>query len=525
MKYLHNQHPFFFHVGLAKVHGQFDQVCNASGIGRFNTRQIGCHVRHNCINLFALQKLTQLLQYRWLAKITLQKMHPLNRLHGQQVDGHNGSVELPHGSALRRQPAAHILAPCPGCTPEIHHAVSGPNQLQGLVDFLELVGRTGTIALFLGHLDVGVVDVVVEPRLVDLFAFGLNLQSGTCLGRDNNAMPAIQLTPAQRKEHRALAHHLDDQAETVLMNLLRGAGLRGAAGMAPQAKFHGKHIVRPLLSMPREAILAYARERKLDWIEPLPLDLIPNRVNLEDRFLSDAWNFGGTYSLPWQSGMTGIAFNPKLTGRDLSSFDDLLDPQFKGKVALLTEMRDSLGLAMLSMGKDPSVLDEDAMNAALDKIEKATKDGQFRAFTGNEYLRSLQSGDFVACMAWSGDMQQLGYTRPDIKFVLPDAGAMAWYDTMIIPKGAPNGVAAAKWMNYVYDPVNAAKITAYVQYASPVKGVKEELVKMGGDAAKLAESPLIFPDAEMQKKLHIFAAMPDDVDARITARFLKITNG
>ena len=148
---------------------------------------------------------------------------------------------------------------------------------------------------------------------------------------------------------------------------------------------------------------------------PLPLDLIPNRVNLEDRFLSDAWNFGGTYSLPWQSGMTGIAFNPKLTGRDLNSFDDLLDPAFKGKVALLTEMRDSLGLAMLSMGKDPSVLDEDAMNAALDKIEKATKDGQFRAFTGNEYLRSLQSGDFVACMAWSGDMQQLGYTRPDIK--------------------------------------------------------------------------------------------------------------
>ena len=181
----------------------------------------------------------------------------------------------------------------------------------------------------------------------------------------------------------------------------------------------------------------------------MPLDLIPNRVNLEDRFLSDAWNFGGTYSLPWQSGMTGIAFNPKLTGRDLNSFDDLLDPKFKGKVALLTEMRDSLGLAMLSMGKNPSVLDEDAMNAALDKIEKATKDGQFRAFTGNEYLRSLESGDFVACVAWSGDMQQLGYTRPDIKFVLPDAGGMAWYDTMIIPKGAPNGVAAAKWMNYV----------------------------------------------------------------------------
>jgi spermidine/putrescine transport system ATP-binding protein len=268
-----------------------------------------------------------------------------------------------------------------------------------------------------------------------------------------------------------------------------------------------------------------ARLKNLDWIEPLPLDLIPNRVNLEDRFLTDSWNFGATYSLPWQAGLTGIAYNPELTGREIKSMMDLLDPEFKGKVACLTEMRDTIGLFMMALGHDPSVLDEAAINEALDTIEAATKKGQFRAFTGNEYLGSLESGDFVACVAWSGDIVQLNYTRPDIKFVLPEEGAMSWYDTMVLPKGAPNGVAAAKWMNYVYDPVQAAQITNYVQYLTPVKGVRDELVKMGGDAAALADSPILFPDSETQKRLKVFAGLPDDVDKAVTERFQRIIGG
>ncbi|MEI7546763.1 MAG: spermidine/putrescine ABC transporter substrate-binding protein [Actinomycetota bacterium] len=274
-----------------------------------------------------------------------------------------------------------------------------------------------------------------------------------------------------------------------------------------------------------------ARLKNLGWIEPLPLadndgtPLIPNRVNLEDRFLTEQWNFGATYSLPWQAGLTGIAYNPQLTGREIKSVMDLLDPEFKGKVACLTEMRDTIGLFMMALGHDPSVLDEDAINEALDTIEQATKKGQFRAFTGNEYTGSLETGDFVACVAWSGDIVQLNLTRPDIKFVLPEEGAMSWYDTMVIPKGAPNGIAAAKWMNYVYDPVQAAQITAYVQYLSPVKGVRDELVKLGDDAAKLAESPILFPDTETQKRLRSFAPMPEKLDASVTDRFQRIVGG
>ena len=264
---------------------------------------------------------------------------------------------------------------------------------------------------------------------------------------------------------------------------------------------------------------------KEGWIEPLPLDLIPNRINVEDRYLTTPWNFGATYSLPWQAGITGIAYNPALTGRELTSVNDIFDPAFKGKVAALTEMRDTLGLIMLGMGLDPSVLDEEAAMQALAKLEEATKAGQFRAFTGNEYLESLDSGDFVACFAWSGDVVQLQYTRPDIQFIIPDEGGMSWYDTMVIPKGAPNGVAAAEWMNFVYDPVQAAQLTYWVQYVSPVKGVREELIKMGGDAAALADNKILFPDEEASARLKPFATLPDDVDARLTAEFLRITAG
>jgi spermidine/putrescine transport system substrate-binding protein len=192
---------------------------------------------------------------------------------------------------------------------------------------------------------------------------------------------------------------------------------------------------------------------------------------------------------------------------------------------MLTEMRDTVGLVMLGLDIDPTVVDEKGAMAALDKLAQATSDGQIRAYTGNEYLRSLESGDFVACIAWSGDIIQLNYDRPDIKFVIPQEGGMNWYDTMVIPKGAPNAYAAADWMNYVYDPVQAAQITAYLQYVTPVKGVKEQLIKMGGDAAALADSPILFPSADDLARLKVFADLPNDVDEAITERFLSITGG
>jgi spermidine/putrescine transport system substrate-binding protein len=264
-----------------------------------------------------------------------------------------------------------------------------------------------------------------------------------------------------------------------------------------------------------------ARLKTLKWLERLPLDKIPNHANLEDAYLDVSWDPGAKYEMPWQGGITGIAYDETLTGRPLRSFDDLLDPKFKGKIGMLTEMRDTVGMAMLSLGYDVSKVDMAGAHKALEVIERAKADGQVRAFTGNEYLTSLESGDFVACMAWSGDIVQM--KKPSVKFVIPDEGGMQWYDTMIIPILTDHVDSAAAWMNFVYDPVNAAKITSYVQYISPVKGVRDELVKLGGDSAALADSQILFPDDATKKRLKIFADLSASQDLELQQRFNKIT--
>ncbi len=259
-----------------------------------------------------------------------------------------------------------------------------------------------------------------------------------------------------------------------------------------------------------------------DWLAPLPYHLIPNYVNIDPQYMNLAWDPGGKFNLPWQAGVTGFAYNISETGRELRSINELFDPEFEGKVGFFTEMRDSLGLVMLGQGNDPANPTEDTLNEALDRIEEAST-RQIRRFTGNDYLDDIQNGNFAACIAWSGDIAQA--SNPDVRFVFPEEGAMAWFDTMVIPKGAPNAVAAARFMDFVYDPVNAAKIAAYVQFISPVRGVREELEKLGGEAAELAESPLLFPGEEERARMYVFGDMSEELDDQVTDRFLSITGG
>ena len=264
-----------------------------------------------------------------------------------------------------------------------------------------------------------------------------------------------------------------------------------------------------------------ARIRSKDWLAPIPYHLIPNYVNLEPQYLNLNWDPGAKFHLPWQAGVTGIAYNIAETGRELGSVNELYNPEFAGKVGLFTEMRDTLGLTMLGMGLDPTNPTEDDINAALDKIEEATNSGQVRRFTGNDYLQDIDNGNFAVCIAWSGDIAQA--SNPDVRFVFPEEGAMSWFDTMVIPIGAANGVAAAAFMNFVYDPVNAAQIAAWVQFISPVKGVRDELVNMGGDAAALAESPLLFPGDAEKANMFVYGDMSEELDTQVTDRFLTIT--
>ena len=262
-----------------------------------------------------------------------------------------------------------------------------------------------------------------------------------------------------------------------------------------------------------------------DWLEPLPLELVPNHVNLEPTFLTMPWDRGARFQMPWQAGLTGIAYNPALTKRETRSLADLFDPAFRGRVGMVTEMRETVALTMALQGADPSRPTRAAAELALEKLEAAKRDGQIKEFTGNEFRDRLRDGTFALCLAWSGDIVQLQRDRPDIRFVIPDEGGMQWFDTMVIPRHAANTAGAARWMNFVYEPANAARITAAVQYISPVIGVRDELRKLGGDAVQLADSPILFPDDETRQRLYTWGGLPADVEDDLDARFTTLTAG
>ncbi|MEO7572255.1 MAG: spermidine/putrescine ABC transporter substrate-binding protein [Acidimicrobiales bacterium] len=257
----------------------------------------------------------------------------------------------------------------------------------------------------------------------------------------------------------------------------------------------------------------------LGWVQELPLDDIPNAANLLPDLQNPVWDPDGTFSLPWQSGMTGIAYNIEATGRELRSTEDLFDPAFKGKIGMLTEMRDTVGLVMLLTGEDPNEATVNSAEAAFERIEEAKSSGQIRQFTGNDYMDDLASGGFAACIGWSGDVGQLALDDPNLRFVIPDEGGMRWSDTMVVPNGAENVANAAIWMNYAYDPENAARIAEFVGYNSPVSGVRE-IFEAGDDFQKsLAESPLLFPDDETSSRLYVFGSLDEETEAAFDERF------
>ncbi len=258
----------------------------------------------------------------------------------------------------------------------------------------------------------------------------------------------------------------------------------------------------------------------LGWVDPLPLDQVPNAANLRADLRGAAWDPNGEFSLPWQTGFAGLAYNIDETGREITSLDDLFDPEFAGRVGALTEMRDTIGVILLSMGVDISQLTSfDEAAPAFEMLERAKSDGQIRRFHGNDYFDDLSNGNLAITIGWSGDVASIARDNPSVRFAFPETGATSWADTMVIPKGSPNAAAAAQFMNFVYDPVEAAQITAWVGYVSPVDGVREELAKID---AVLAQDPLLFPDDATLGLMRAFAQLPEDVEAEYDAAFSEI---
>ena len=257
-----------------------------------------------------------------------------------------------------------------------------------------------------------------------------------------------------------------------------------------------------------------ARMNRLGFVQKFDKSEMPNAVkNIEDAVASPDFDPKREISMPWQSGQVLLIFRKDKTGGELRSINDLFDPKFKGKVTFLTEMRDTVGSVLLGDGIDPGKATKDQALAAIEKLEKASRDGQIRGFTGNEYGPALVRGDSTAVLGWSGDAVSLIPDNDNIAYKHPEEGFMIFTDSMQIPVGAPNAFTAQKMIDFVYRPEIQVALTEYIQYVPPVKGARELLEQR---SPEVAESDLVFPDL---KQAHDLKSFPEDEEAEIEAAF------
>ena len=263
-----------------------------------------------------------------------------------------------------------------------------------------------------------------------------------------------------------------------------------------------------------------ARLIRLGYTQELDHAKIPNAANLLPTLKNVDFDPGRKNSLTWQSGFAGIAWNKEAVPGGLKTVSDLWKPELKGRVEVLDEMRDTMGLMMLENGIDISGdWSADEFSNALDDLTKQISDGQIRQVKGNSYKEDLISGDALAVICWSGDITQLNFENGDKwEFALPDAGGTLWSDNLMVPIGAPHKANAEALMDFYYDPENAATVAAYVNYICPVQGAREAMEKIDPE---LVENPLIFPSEDYLAKAHVFRSLSADEETDFTNRFQK----
>lgn len=263
----------------------------------------------------------------------------------------------------------------------------------------------------------------------------------------------------------------------------------------------------------------------------------PNFVkNVHEAYRNPWYDPDNRHSVPWQAGMTGIGYNVKMVGREITSFDDLLDPKFKGRVGMFSEMRDTMSLTLLSLGIKPADATVDDAKKAQEKLLKAAKSGQFRQFYGNEYTDELASGNLAISMAWGGDVYQLAlYDNPDLRFVLPKEGGMHWVDNLCIPKNARHPVDAKKMIDFVYQPEIATQMSEYIGYFTPVASVPALVLKDSKAAAAEGDKEwsdqlkviarTVTPTKEQLSQTYTYRVLDEDEERQWNELFNEVIQG
>jgi spermidine/putrescine transport system substrate-binding protein len=265
-----------------------------------------------------------------------------------------------------------------------------------------------------------------------------------------------------------------------------------------------------------------ARIHGLGWLNEISDAGVPNKKNLRPDLLDSKIDPGRKVTAPYMTGMVGLAYNKAATGRDVKTMDDLWDPAFKGRVSLLSDIQDGLGMVMLAQGNSPEDPTTETVQKAVDLIKEQKDKGQIRKFTGNDYADDLAAGNIAVAQAYSGDVVQLQADNPDLHFVVPESGGTWFIDTMVIPYTTQNQKAAEAWINYVYDRPNYAKLIAFVQYVPVLSDVADELNKID---PKLASNQLINPPESVLGNLKSWAALTDEQTQEYNTAYAAITGG
>lgn len=246
---------------------------------------------------------------------------------------------------------------------------------------------------------------------------------------------------------------------------------------------------------------------------------IPNAKNILPTLAHPSFDTNRDSSLTWQGIMAGLGWNTKVNPKGLKTVDDLWQPQNKGKIVVLSEMRDTIGVILLSQGIKPETVTEDQFMNAVDFLQKKIADGWIRGVKGNEYKEDLISGDATAVIAWSGDLFQLSTENEGkFDFAIPESGGTISGDNFLIPSTttADGKANAEKLINYYYEPAVAAEVAAYVNYVTPVVGAQAEMEKID---PKLAKSEYIFPTQATMNRLHVFKALSPTEESKWTEAF------
>ncbi|MBA0051842.1 spermidine/putrescine ABC transporter substrate-binding protein [Streptomyces sp. AJS327] len=258
------------------------------------------------------------------------------------------------------------------------------------------------------------------------------------------------------------------------------------------------------------------------WAQRLDPARMPNAVtNLEDRFRTAPHDPGRQYSYPWAGTACVLAYNSAATdGKRVTSVRQLLeDRRLRGKVSLLTEMRDTVGMTLLDTGVDPGEVTARQYRSAITRLRRAVDSGQLRRFTGNDYLDELNSGDIAACLAWAGDIVQLRQDNPRIRYHIPDSGYLAATDDLLVPAHARHRANAEALIDHYYQPREAAELAAWVNYICPVTGARARMERIDPE---LAADPLIFPTGRMLTRGRTFRALDDEEETAFEEEFARL---